>query len=235
METKDVYGWTTATDLKVDGTFTTDTNNIDTHLMKNIEYGVITYLSKSKYGKETEEIWINNANNYTTGCAGTSVSDVASTTGCVNAYNSTNGVKASTTGNIYGIYDISGGSSERVSAYIDNGNSILNTNGLSIMNANSKYKEVYTKNTTDDNANNYLLAANKKGDSIWETSSNAISTQLGWYSDTTNMPSTARPWFIRTGDFAGGSQTGAFSLNNSSGNASSYHGFRPIIAVSKGL
>ena len=33
-----------------DGFFPVDTNNIDTHLMKNSEYGAIVYLTNSKYG-----------------------------------------------------------------------------------------------------------------------------------------------------------------------------------------
>ena len=37
-------------------------------------------------------------------------------------YNTSNGVLASTTGNVTGIYDMSGGSWERVAGYLDNGN-----------------------------------------------------------------------------------------------------------------
>ena len=45
-----------------------------------------------------------------------------------NYYNTEKGVKASTTGNVYGIYDMSGGSWERVAAYnkdyVDDGKSV---------------------------------------------------------------------------------------------------------------
>ncbi len=37
-------------DMGSDGFFPVDTNNIDTHLMKNSEYGAIVYLTNSKYG-----------------------------------------------------------------------------------------------------------------------------------------------------------------------------------------
>jgi type IV pilus assembly protein PilA len=64
MEANPVYGWPTASGLQANGIFTTDTNNIDTHLMKNIEWGAVAYLSKSSYGKNAEEIYINNNQNY---------------------------------------------------------------------------------------------------------------------------------------------------------------------------
>ena len=99
MESNSIYGWPTASGLKGDGTYTTDKNNIDTHLMKNSEWGAVAYLSKSQYGKNTEEIWINNDRNYTMGCAANSAIQGVND-GCLNIYESTNGVKASTTGNI---------------------------------------------------------------------------------------------------------------------------------------
>jgi hypothetical protein len=43
---KEYYGW--------------DANGIDTHIMKNIEWGVVAYLSKSSYGK-SDRIWRNNS------------------------------------------------------------------------------------------------------------------------------------------------------------------------------
>lgn len=91
METNEVYGWGTSG------------KGIDTHLTKNIEWGALAYLSKSSYGKEIEEIWINpyhNFHNPRTGCAGNSVASNPTTGGaCTNSYETANGVKASTTAN----------------------------------------------------------------------------------------------------------------------------------------
>jgi len=42
--------------------------------MKNDEWGAVAYLSKSKYGKQNEEVWINNSSSYITGSAGNSAS-----------------------------------------------------------------------------------------------------------------------------------------------------------------
>ncbi|HHT38169.1 MAG TPA: hypothetical protein GXZ95_01990, partial [Mollicutes bacterium] len=82
------------------------------------------YLSKSQYGNPNE-IWNNSNNSYKTGCAGSSVD--ASNEDICNEYHTTDGVKASTTGNIYGIYDMSGGAFEYVSVYVDNSHSNLTT------------------------------------------------------------------------------------------------------------
>lgn len=46
-------------------------NGIDTHLMKNLEWGAVAYLSHSKYGKNAE-VWSNPSSNYITGQAGSS-------------------------------------------------------------------------------------------------------------------------------------------------------------------
>jgi prepilin-type N-terminal cleavage/methylation domain-containing protein len=234
MEASSVYGWTIASGLQADGTYTTNTNNIDIHLMKNTEWGTVAYLSKSNYGQGTNEIYINNNQNYITGCAANSATE-GGYNGCRNTYESTGGVKTSTTGNIYGIYDLSGSAWERVSAYVDNANGNLNTYGSSIINAVSKYKNVYQKNTTDDNANNYLLTVNFKGDAVYETSSNGIATQLGWFSDYTNMPYTSAPWFVRGGGWNDGSYAGAFGFDYAYGDPGSAIGFRPVLAVSAGL
>ena len=47
---------------------------LNSHMMKNDEWGAVAYLSKSKYGKENEEVWINNSSSYITGSAGNSAS-----------------------------------------------------------------------------------------------------------------------------------------------------------------
>jgi hypothetical protein len=219
METKSVYGWGTSG------------NGIDTHLMKNIEWGAITYLSKSIYGK-TDEIWVNNSQAYITGCAGNSVTDSAYN-GCQNAYNTTNGVKASVTGTVYGIYDMVGGAWERAAAYLDNSNSALN-NGSSIINALSKYKDVYTKGTIDDQESNYYLTINKKGDAIYETS-NLYMGSAAWNTDYSSIPYSIYPWFYRGGRFNDGVGTGSFAFYYYDGGTDSSHSFRPVLLVGSGL
>ena len=97
---------------------------LNSHMMKNDEWGAVAYLSKSKYGKQNEEVWINNSSSYITGSAGNSAS-AGSNEGTTNDYTSTQGVKASTTGTVYGVYDMSGGAWEYIAAYVNNGDSNL--------------------------------------------------------------------------------------------------------------
>jgi hypothetical protein len=106
METNPVYGWGTSGE------------RIDTHLIKNIEWGAVSYLSKSIYGQDTNEIWPNISYDYITGCAGDSGYG-SGISGCLRSYETPNGQKASTTGTIYGVYDMSGGDWEQISAYVD--------------------------------------------------------------------------------------------------------------------
>jgi hypothetical protein len=222
MKINSRYGWGTAG------------NNIDTHMMKNTEWGAVSYLSKSTYGKNAE-IWINNSNTYITGCAGDSVSDTASTTGCEYAYNTANGLQASTTGNIYGIYDMSGGSWEYASAYVDNKHSYLTTYGNSAYTADNKYKNVYAVASTDTNANNYALAINNKGETLYETSINGTDSATAWYGDFSYMTRTDQPWFMHGGCYVDGSGAGSFNSARYSGGVLSNVGFRPIVLVGVGL
>jgi prepilin-type N-terminal cleavage/methylation domain-containing protein len=219
METNGVYGWGTSG------------NGLDTHLMKNTEWGAVLYLTQSLYGKNSE-VWTNSSSSFITGCAGNSVT--AASTGCLNTYNTATGANASTTGTIYGIYDMSAGAWEYMASYIDNGNAVLNTNGSVIISADAKYKDVYTKATTDSGANNYALGINKKGDAIYETSSTGAGT-TSWYSDNSLMPSTTVPFFLRSGSYNLGASVGIFSFYNIEGAANSNRSFRSTLLVETGL
>jgi prepilin-type N-terminal cleavage/methylation domain-containing protein len=209
MEVNSRYGWGTTG------------SGIDTHMMKNTEWGAAAYLAKSTYGKSSE-IAINNNSSYITGY------------GNGYAYDTTQGALASTTGNIYGIYDMSGGVWEYVSAYVNNGNTNLTTYGSSAINADTKYKDVYTKGTTDDQTNNYNVAINKKGDAIYETSSAGIPT-YSWYGDQSYMVVTTNSFFLRGGRFTDSTLCGSFSYSAYTGQAYSDGGFRPVLLVGTGL
>ena len=115
-------------------------SEVDTHMMKNMEWGAVAYLTNSKYGRYEStgscissgcEVWINPNGNFTTGCAGSSV-DAYEPSSC-NQWNTPTGVNASTTGNIYGIYDMSGGAWEYVMGNMANSSGGFNpgSSGLS--------------------------------------------------------------------------------------------------------
>ena len=202
---------------------------LNSHMMKNDEWGAVAYLSKSKYGKQNEEVWINNSGSYITGSAGNSAS-AGSNTGTTNDYTSTQGVKASTTGNVYGVYDMSGGAWEYVAGYVNNGNSSLTSYGSSLVNGDAKTKNVYSKASTDNNTNNYNANSGKYGDAVYETSTSGNGS-TSWYGDYSYFPDTDWPFFHRGGDYSDGAGAGVFSFGNYSGNSDSHRSFRPVLVA----
>ena len=197
-------------------------------MMKNDEWGAVAYLSKSKYGKQNEEVWINNSGSYITGSAGNSAS-AGSNTGTTNDYTSTQGVKASTTGTVYGVYDMSGGAWEYVAGYVNNGHGNLTSYGSSLVNGDAKTKNVYSKASSDNNTNNYNANSGKYGDAVYETSANGNSSNGSWYGDCSGFPSTGYPFFIRGGVYGDGTNAGVFFFGNSSGYGGS--SFRPVLVA----
>lgn len=127
-------------------------NGVNSHLMKNVEWGAVAYLCYSNYGVVPQ---INACGSYSsTGSyyydlytgAGPQASGNesmysydSSTFGNNYAYNTTNGKLASTTGNETGIYDMNGGAWERVAAYLDNKNGSLSKYGKSTTNSSIQY------------------------------------------------------------------------------------------------
>ena len=204
-------------------------STLNSHMMKNDEWGAVAYLSKSKYGKQNEEVWINNSSSYITGSAGNSAS-AGSNTGTTNDYTSTQGVKASTTGTVYGVYDMSGGAWEYVAAYVNNGNGNLTNYGSSLVNGDAKTKNVYSKASSDSYENNYNANSSKYGDAVYETSTNG-SASTSWYGDYSYFPDTSFPFFIRGGYYNNGTNAGVFYFNYNSGGSNSNNSFRPVLVA----
>ena len=202
---------------------------LNSHMMKNDEWGAVAYLSKSKYGKQNEEVWINNSSSYITGSAGNSAS-ASGNTGTTTDYTSTQGVKASTTGTVYGVYDMSGGAWEYVAAYVNNGNSSLTSYGSSLVNGDAKTKNVYSKASTDNATNNYNANSSKYGDAVYETSTNG-SGSTSWYGDYSYFPYTSVPFFERGGRYNGGADAGVFYFDNYNGDSYSGYSFRPVLVA----
>jgi hypothetical protein len=141
-------------------------------------------------------------------------------------------MQASTTGNIYGIYDMAGGAYECTSAYINNAHPYLTSYGSSIINADAKYKDIYILGGEDNSLNNYSSAIDKKGDAIYETSvGGELSTS--WNSDMSDMPRSTTPWFTRGGRGGiSGTSVGTFYFGSfGSGAASAIVGFRSVLLI----
>ncbi len=214
----------------------------ESHMMKNSEWGAVAYLTQSQYGRNGHEIDINNSSSYITGNGGGST-NASSASGVTNAYNTDTGAKASTTGNIYGIYDLSGGAWERTAGYITNGNSNLSygssfvskteADGEGYKTLSTKYATVYPYNaSSDSNTNNYTAYKNLGygyGDAVLETSTSG-SNNTSWHGDYSSFPNTTGPFFIRGGNYNNGAGAGVFSFGNTGGIEYSYDSFRPVLA-----
>ena len=203
-------------------------STLNSHMMKNDEWGAVAYLSKSKYGKQNEEVWINNSSSYITGSAGNSAS-AGSNEGTTNDYTSTQGVKASTTGTVYGVYDMSGGAWEYVAGYVNNGHGNLTRYGSSLVNGEAKTKNMYSKASTDNETNNYNANSSKYGDAVYETSANGNTSNGSWYGDYSNFPYTLFSFFERGGCCSNVTHAGVFALEKHNG-FSSIVSSRPVLA-----
>ena len=200
----------------------TNKDVIDPHMMKNIEWGAVAYLTHSAYGKNGKEIAMNSTG-FDTG----------------NGSYKTN-VSMSTTGNVYGIYDMSGGAWERTSAYIDcitdenTSNTYLTSEEFakSIYEADDKYKDVYEIALDPTNKkDNYNANSNKYGDAIFETSIDEIN--CSWNKDYSAFPDTTAPLFNRGGIYNSArlEYSGIFAFVESRGNVSAQNSFRSILTV----
>ncbi len=189
---------------------------LNSHMMKNDEWGAVAYLSKSKYGKNAE-VDINSDSSYYTGG------------GSGNAY--VTNVGQSTTGTVHGVYDMSGGAWEYVAAYVNNGNSNLTNYGSSLVNGDAKTKNVYSKGSSDSRDNNYSANSGKYGDAVYETSANGNSSSSSWYGDYSYFPYTDWPFFDRGGNYGGGTGAGVFYFGHNSGNGNGGLSFRPVLVA----
>ena len=198
------------------------TSSTDSHMMKNSEWGAVAYLSHSKYGINTE-IRKNNfresstPNRTSTGC-GANAANASTSTTCAIPYgtpsNETYSYPQSTTGNISGVFDMSGGSGEAVMA---NYNNIIRYSSFSIM-PDSKYYDLYLISSYDS-----CTLATCGGHALNETRKwyNSISSSFfdSWAS-----------WFVRDGG-ASANIKGIFNGYASSGIGTGSTSFRAVIVL----
>ena len=231
-------------------------NSTDSHLIKNSEWGAVAYLGQSQYGLYNKNIRINNVNmgdnsNFVYAMTGYAAKeeDAANTTNTdAIAWNQTGGELASTTGTIYGIYDMSGGTWERSASLVNNGNSRLNEFGSSLMYSlkdgkSSEYVTVYETDTSVDNTgvswtDENLLKTNeanykkntKYGDAIKETST-AGTGNTSWNGDYSYFAGLYLPFFLRGGSYWDRSGAGLFYFYRNDGVSNSSNGFRSVLVA----
>ena len=208
-----------------------DTNNklADSHMMKNMEWGAVAYLKQSKYGLGTTDIALNNycdqsqTEYYMTGC-GSEIGTTTFTETCA-AYHTANGQAASTTGNIYGVYDMSGGTREYVMGNMVNESGEFYPSSAGTFSPAEKYYDIYTYNTS-----NATHGRGKLGDATKETLKTfGTAGGRGWYSDYTYFPSSTSSWFVRGGYAINGANAGVFNFNIYNGRGRYYDSARLVI------
>ena len=190
----------------------------NSHMTKNSEWGAAAYLEFSQYGRNGHEVDINNSSSYITGNGGGSTSASSETT---NAYNTKIGAKASTTGNIYGIYDMSGGAWEYTAAFNDTdtnnyenyyGSSFAATTNSSTKyatNSSTKYATKYSNNTTTGYGTK-IYEVGKIGDGTKETYSKSSSYSWNPNNDYAYFAYSGVPFFRRGGYYNSGTYAGVF-------------------------
>ena len=236
-----VYSWL---NIQLANAFTVSYNykrELESHMMKNTEWGAVAYLSHSIYGINNR-IRKNNYSNYKTGYAATTEGAIASTTE-VAMWNTPIGYLASTTGNITGIYDMSGGVSEFVMGVMKdpNGNLMSGWNstfnsgfngtledGSSITNGinfpDSKYYDIYNYGE-DDNYSRRIL-----GDATGELGP-FDNFGSSWYYNGAGLADSDSPWFVRGGTAYDGAFSGVFDFSRDSGSAYGVSSFRLVLSI----
>ena len=217
----------------------TDKSTTDSHMLTNMEWGAVAYLTNSNYGRCTSgsctEVTINNCSTFITGIGADTVSASYSSTTCTteaNKYNGAKGVLASTTGNVYGVYDMSGGAYEYV---MGNMSSTADTYTFYPRNSgfasswyndysNQKYVNTYANGTTRNDQSAYNRG--RLGDATGEV---VASNGSGWYNGIAYFPYSSNPWFMRGGNYSNGSTAGVLGFNYLIGGAVSSNSARAAL------
>jgi len=172
-------------------------NQSDSHMMKNIEWGAVAYLKQSIYGLGITDIGANsNSSYYTGGGTGTS-------------YKTNTG--QSTSGNITGVYDMSGGAEEYV---MGNYNKQAGSSGLTVSGIPAEHIDIYSGTS---------VAASHLGDATGET--------RNWYSDAAYFVDSSHPWFHRGDYYFLGGDEGVFNFYYGSGEGYNGNGFRVALST----
>ena len=240
-------------------------NSYNIHMAKNSEWGAVAYLSQSRYGKYgnpdyegvNKEIYQNKSSSFITGSSNGTPS-TESTNPQVSYDTPYSGYGASTTGTIYGIYDMSGGSWEyvmgnynRYSGYTarsytaEEAEKILGrTDHISVGIWNSGFNgPVYGKDS-DGSEMSWTTGVDFPEEKYFDlyTTTNvntacnggicyghALSETVGWYNDSLVSILASSPWFLRGGRWYNSVNSGIFSSGFTYGGAADFIASRLIL------
>jgi len=216
-------------------------SSMDSHMLKNSEWASAAYLSQSKYGKygntnyvgADKQVMINNCRVYVTTDIYDSITGIGAdeqnssssrNTCTTNTYETLKGQAASTTGNITGIYDMSGGKSELV---MGGYNKMPADSGFTTSTwPTDKYYDSYT---SED-----ILTACNSGVCY----GHAFSETDGWYGDSITFLKVTPTnykwcWLTRGGSASNQISAGVFDIGgNFTGAANDFATFRVSITES---
>ena len=272
-------------------------NKATSHMLKNSEWGAITYLASSKYGAGTNNVSINSAYPSTsadadgpssrygiTGCgpnninrSTTKYSSVITSTGETvdlpalssshiedplacgdvdHSYIGNIGQLASTTNNVYGIYDMPGGAYEYVMGNLTGYDDQSESSSINYTTNPIKppyvdlYKESPYGNFTSGlsgSTNNPVAWLNTSSEYLWNNDvctwgtcgGHALhetkqyqSVSIGyqsWGDNYSYFVNSGYRWFLRGGSASIGSYAGLFDSNYNDGHASGAYGFRSVL------
>ncbi|MGM9834205.1 MAG: hypothetical protein ACI31M_00270 [Bacilli bacterium] len=235
-----VYSWRTNTIYNMFMSSYNYERELGSHMMKNTEWGAVAILSHSKYGID-REININNNSSFKTGYSslltiqqGTSPGTYGDGTSYNKVYNTDIGYKASTTGNITGVYDMSGGAHEYVAAYISGnvGSSGFTTTTIATAEY-QKYLDVYSESSAVQ-AYQYRILGDATGEMgpflTYNDGDGKSRYHNSWYADVSYFVESSNPWFNRGGYYGNGVLAGQFDFSRNSGTTSDYVSFRLVVA-----
>ena len=215
-------------------TYLNGTTAVDAHMMKNIEWGAVAYLKQSKYGLGTTDMGNNGYKAdaepyYKAGCGSFSASNLTGIGpgGCT-SYSSAAGLVASTTGTIYGVYDMAGGAMEYVMGVMKTSDGTALSYQISGFTTStlpfgSKYVDAYAYGTTSNDQDAYSRRI--LGDATGET--------YGWYSDTASFISwytMGGSWFTRGVGYVDAASAGIFAFRDLMGQSSLSYTFRSVLS-----
>ena len=250
-----IHGFTqgeNATTSSQTGEITNDNNNIDIHMQKNMEWGAATYLAYSKYGKYGNSLYTgvykrvykNNyytSSTYKTGYSGYSYNANYSTTNTV-LYNDLTdlgsgkgykGAGASTTGTVYGIYDMNGGAWDyTMGNEVNSSGTFYSSNAGFTTTPLAKYYDKYSYNP-NSSSNQASVSRGRLGDATKEVTKAFSGSNSSWEGSYRSFPSSSNPWFIRGGTADFSNYYGITNSNGSGGGSYNYYSSRPVLVVAR--
>lgn len=245
-----------------------------THLQKDTEWGAVAYLSSSRYGIGVDKIRINaqmqealddngygsvgitgcgpfseaNAQPYSDGVNNSSGIWTCSSSNPERSWSGSLGVLASTTGNVYGVYDMAGGAYEYTAGNYSTSDT-QTTVAASAANlfknpASNQFVNIFPSSkgfdkkpawsASDESSlfnNDVCTYETCGGMANYET--NAVQSvnglEVAWRSDHSRMPTASLNWSVRGGYARDGSVAGIFAHNRHGGDTDGGSSFRVVL------